>query len=290
MNESIITVKATIAVPQKLAWWLYNHPRHITQWNFASDEWCCPNAENELKEGGKFNYRMEAKDGSIGFDFRGKFDKLDQPNQLFTTIGDGRKVVTTFEANGAETIVTTVFEAETTNSVELQQQGWQAILDNFKKYAEAYATLETAHFSVEINAPAEKVFEKMLYRPGYNQWTEIFSPGSDYEGNWEKGSSINFIVVGPDGKKEGMVSRILDHVPNRHVVIEHLGVLVNGEPITDGPESMGWAGAKEIYTLHNAKDGATNVEIAVDVSQPYKAYFDKYWPAALQKLKEISEE
>jgi uncharacterized protein YndB with AHSA1/START domain len=112
-------------------------PEHITKWNSASDDWHTPYAENDLRTGGKFLSRMEAKDGSFGFDFGGVYDEV-IPNKLIAyTMGDSRKVKVDFAANGNSTTVTTNFEAETENTIELQKNGWQAILNNFKKYVEA---------------------------------------------------------------------------------------------------------------------------------------------------------
>ncbi len=135
-NKSIITVENTILAPVQKVWELWTTPRHITKWNNASDDWHTPFAENDLRVGGKFLSRMEAKDSSFGFDFGGVYDEV-KPNELITyTIGDGRKVTVIFSSIGNETKVTTTFETEDTNPIEMQRGGWQAILDNFKKYAE----------------------------------------------------------------------------------------------------------------------------------------------------------
>lgn len=107
------------------------------QWNNASDDWHTPKAENDLRVGGKFVSRMEAKDGSVGFDFWGIYDEV-KPNELIEyTMGDGRKVKVAFNGNESETTVVVTFEPEDENSRELQQGGWQAILDNFKKCVES---------------------------------------------------------------------------------------------------------------------------------------------------------
>src|SRR5437879_2044772 len=132
-----ITVEATVKVPVEKAWKLWTGSEHITHWNFASDDWHSPKAENDLRMGGKFNYRMEAKDGSFGFDFGGVYDEIKTNELIKYTIGDGRKATITFSGNGNETRITETFEAENVNTIEMQQGGWQAILNNFKKYAEA---------------------------------------------------------------------------------------------------------------------------------------------------------
>jgi uncharacterized protein YndB with AHSA1/START domain len=136
-EKTAITVEALINVPEDKVWQLWTLPEHIMQWNNASPDWHTPKADNDLRVGGKFSYIMAAKDGSFSFDFWGIYDTVKKHQTIAYTMGDGRKAETTFTKKGETTIVTTVFEAETENSVELQQGGWQAILNNFKQYAEA---------------------------------------------------------------------------------------------------------------------------------------------------------
>ena len=136
-NKTLITVQTTVKAPVEKVWKLWTAPEHITKWNNASDDWHTPFAENDLRVGGKFLARMEAKDGSYGFDFGGVYDEVKENEVIEYTIGDGRKVIVNFTGNANETKVVETFEAETTNSIEMQRGGWQAILDNFKKYAEA---------------------------------------------------------------------------------------------------------------------------------------------------------
>ena len=135
-GSTIITVSAIVKASVKKVWQYWTEPQHIMQWNNASDDWHTPKAENDLREGGTFSTRMEAKDGSFGFDFGGVYDKIKEHELIEYTIGDGRKVKIVFSTNGNETTVVESFEAETENSIELQQGGWQAILNNFKKHVE----------------------------------------------------------------------------------------------------------------------------------------------------------
>ena len=136
-EKTIITVESTVNAPVEKVWEYWTKPEHITKWNNASDDWHTPWVKADLREGGSFVARMEARDGSMGFDFGGVYDIL-RPNEYIEyTIGDGRKVKVTFSVQGNTTKVVENFEAENTNSVEIQQGGWQAILDNFKKYTEA---------------------------------------------------------------------------------------------------------------------------------------------------------
>lgn len=138
MNFTKITIEALIAASPEKVWDYYNSPKHITQWNHASDDWHCPKAENDMKIGGTYLARMEAKDGSFGFDFKAIYDEIIPMAKVAYTLEDERKVVTTFEKQGEQTKVTTVFDAERMNPIDMQKAGWQAILNNFKRYTETY--------------------------------------------------------------------------------------------------------------------------------------------------------
>ncbi|QEH41820.1 SRPBCC family protein [Chitinophaga sp. XS-30] len=137
MNTTKITVEATIAADAKKVWDYYTIPGHITKWNFASDDWQCPSATNDMRVGGKYQARMEAKDGSWGFDFEAIYDEVVEGQKFTYTMTDGRQASVVFKDLGGKTAVTIVFDAESENPVEMQKEGWQAILNNFKKYAEA---------------------------------------------------------------------------------------------------------------------------------------------------------
>lgn len=131
-----ITIETIVHAPVHKVWQYWTEPAHIKNWNFASDDWHSPHATNDLRVGGSFTSRMEAKDGSMGFDFGGVYDTVDEHKQIAYTLGDNRKVSITFTAQGDDTKVVETFDAENTNPVELQRSGWQAILDNFKRYTE----------------------------------------------------------------------------------------------------------------------------------------------------------
>jgi len=135
-TKETITVETFVKVPIAKVWEFWTKPEHITQWNNASEDWQTTRAENDLQIGGKFLSRMEAKDGSFGFDFEGIYDEVLTNEKISFTLLDDRKVVITFKPteNGVQVIET--FEAETENTLELQKFGWQAILNNFKNYVE----------------------------------------------------------------------------------------------------------------------------------------------------------
>jgi uncharacterized protein YndB with AHSA1/START domain len=139
MEQQTITVEITVTAPLSKVWEFWNEPEHVIKWNFASDDWQCPSATNDLRVGGKFTSRMEAKDGNTGFDFGGTYTEV-VPEQYISYVmdgGDARKVDVVFKQEGENVKVTETFEAETENTLEMQRSGWQAILDNFKKYVEA---------------------------------------------------------------------------------------------------------------------------------------------------------
>ncbi len=131
-----LTVKVDINAPIQKVWQYFTQPNHIMQWNHASDDWHCPAATNDLQVGGKFVYTMAAKNGSVSFDFSGTYNDLLTEELLLIILDDNRKMKVTFSSIGDETEVIEEFEPETQNPIEMQQAGWQAILDNFKRYVE----------------------------------------------------------------------------------------------------------------------------------------------------------
>jgi uncharacterized protein YndB with AHSA1/START domain len=135
--ERPITVTALVDAPMERVWNCWVLPEHITQWNQASADWHSPAAENDLRVGGQFCFRMEAKDGSMGFDFRGTYVEVIPQERIIYTIEDGRKVDIRFTQEGDNVRVVEIFEAENENAPELQQAGWQAILDHFARYTVA---------------------------------------------------------------------------------------------------------------------------------------------------------
>jgi uncharacterized protein YndB with AHSA1/START domain len=136
MERTSITVEATINAPVEKVWKYWTSPDHITKWCQASDDWHAPYADNDLRVDGQFKTTMAAKDGSFSFDFGGIYTKVQPHREIAYVIADGRKVEITFSGNDKTTKVTETFEAESENPVEMQRGGWQAILDNFKKYTE----------------------------------------------------------------------------------------------------------------------------------------------------------
>ena len=131
-----ITVDAIVNAPVEKVWDFWTNPAHIINWNKASDDWHTPKAENDLRVGGRFLSRMEARNGSAGFDFTGVYYKVDKNSLIEYTMDDGRDVIISFITDGNITKVTEIFETEEHHTAEMQRAGWQAILDNFKEYVE----------------------------------------------------------------------------------------------------------------------------------------------------------
>jgi uncharacterized protein YndB with AHSA1/START domain len=287
-EKAIITVGVIVNAPVEKVWTFWTDPRHIIHWNNASDDWFTPWAENDVRVGGRFISRMEARDGSQGFGFSGVYSVVVLNKQIFYILDDGREVRINFALNGDATTVTETFEAEQLNSIELQQEGWQAILDNFKKYVEEYGKFEMLHFELDIDAPVEKVYRTMIDGKGFADWTSESNPSSHFRGSWEKGSKILFLGMDQDGKMGGMVSSIRENIPYRFISIEHRGVVEDGKEIMNGPEVDEWAGGLENYSLREAK-GKTWLSVDVDTNQKFKSYFEATWPKALNKLKAICE-
>lgn len=132
-----ITIEANVAAPLEEVWKAWTSPADIQPWNAASEDWHCPSAEIDLSLGGKFSYRMEAKDGSMGFDLEGTFTKVCPYELIEFAIEDERLVAVEFAESDQSVTVRETFDAESTNSAEQQRQGWQAILDRFARHVEA---------------------------------------------------------------------------------------------------------------------------------------------------------
>jgi uncharacterized protein YndB with AHSA1/START domain len=139
MDYNKITIQASIEADKQKVWNFYTMPEHIIHWNFASPDWCCPSATNDMQVGGKYSARMEAKDGSFAFDFEAIYNEVIDGESFTYTMLDGRTVIISFSENNHQTEVQIIFDAETENSLELQRDGWQAILNNFKSYSETNA-------------------------------------------------------------------------------------------------------------------------------------------------------
>ncbi|RYY54398.1 MAG: polyketide cyclase [Chitinophagaceae bacterium] len=132
-----LTVSTRVNLPVEKVWKYWSAPEDIKQWNNASDDWHTPAATNDLRVGGQFSSTMAARDGSMSFEFGGEYSRVEEHKVIEYALGDGRQVKILFEGDGDSTTVTETFDPEGTNPLEMQQAGWQAIINNFKRYAEA---------------------------------------------------------------------------------------------------------------------------------------------------------
>jgi len=287
-QKTMITVETTVNAPIAKAWHVWTEPMHIMNWCFASDDWHCPDATNDVRTGGKFSSTMAAKDGSMSFDFGGEYTEVIPQQKIAYTMGDGRVATVIFTAEGDKTRITETFEAESMNSIEMQKGGWQAILDNYKKRAESTNVTDKISFEIFINAPVEKVYQLMIAEKSYQEWTAEFNPTSRFEGTWEKGAKMKFVGTGENGEIGGMVARIRENIPNQFISIQHLGEIKGNEEITTGPGVESWAGSLENYSFR-ALNGGTQVRVEMNTNEEFKSYFQDTWPKALNKLKEICE-
>jgi uncharacterized protein YndB with AHSA1/START domain len=277
-----ITIQNTILAPVASAWECYTMPKHIIDWNFASDDWCCPSATNDLKIGGLFSYRMEAKDGSMGFDFGGFYTLVEKEKAIQYTMNvepgqapeTGRKVEIIFESiTGEETKTTVNFEPETENSRELQQSGWQSILDNFKLYCET-----TNSYEIILKASAKDVWRAITTSEGLESYMKSMKVLS----NWQVGASIEYTCYNPEGtimlwndKKMVWKGEIVTFETNKMFTVAY-----------DGSAGI----LKESYTLESINEQTTKlmfIQTATD-AQAIAAYNDGN-KHSLQLLKEYLE-
>jgi len=287
-ERRVITVTVKVRAPLQRVWDFFTGPLHIIHWNNASDDWQTSYAENDLRSGGAFLSRMEARDGSEGFDFSGKYSEVIPLKEIAYTLDDGREVRVSFRETAGGTLITESFVAEDENSAELQRTGWQAILDNFRKYVEGYGPREMMHFEITIENTPENVFRIMLDDVAYREWTTPFNPTSHYSGSWKKGEKILFLGTDADGKTGGMICRIRENIPGKFLSIESLWEIIGGiEAPRDGKNSA-WSGALENYSFKPAGPD-TLLTVDTDVPEEMKSYIADSWPKALEKLKSLCE-
>jgi hypothetical protein len=152
--------------------------------------------------------------------------------------------------------------------------------------------MEKLQYKISINAPATKIYDLMLgisNKTTYEQWTAMFNPTSSYEGSWEKGSKILFVGVDENGDKGGMVSRIVEKIPNNFVSIQHYALVQGSQEITEGPDVEKWANGFENYSFEE-NNGSVTVTVDLDTTEEFVEYMNENYPKALNKLKEMAEQ
>lgn len=286
-KRTVVKITALVHAGQADVWHCWTTPFHILKWNTAVSEWHTTFAENDLRTGGKFTSRMEAKDGSMGFDFWGIYNEIVPMQKIAYTLGDDRKVTTTFEEAAGGTWIVSNFEAESENPVEMQEMGWNNILQNFKKYVEN-GFKPPMVFEIAINAPVSKVFALMTEEAAYRSWTKVFNESSHYIGNWQKASEMLFVGYDAKGQKGGMVSTIVENIKDKFISIKHLGLVKGDEKIMEGPEVEPWQGGLENYLFFETPQGCL-LRVEMDMNEEFKSYFEETWPKALATIKELAE-
>jgi len=226
-EQKIVTVHTKVDAPLDLVWKLWTTPEDIMKWNNASDDWHTPRAVNDLRTGGRFNSRMEARDGSQGFDFSGIYDKVILKERIEYTMDDGRKVTVLFSKTNGKTKITESFEPETTNSIELQHDGWQSILDNFKRYAEVKAAFANPPKITHQITPC--LWFDNQAEEAVNFYVSVFK-------NSKIGRKSYFTKEGFEfhGQKEGTVMTVDFQINGQPFVA------LNGGPIFKFTEAISW--------------------------------------------------
>lgn len=151
--------------------------------------------------------------------------------------------------------------------------------------------MKKLQYKISIHAPVTKVYDHMLgisKKTTHEQWTALFNPTSSYEGTWDKGNKMLFVGVDENGEKGGMVSRILENMPNKFVSVQHYGMVKAGKEITEGPEVEQWANGLENYTF-TENNNTTSLTVDLDTAEDFVGYMNETYPKALDKLKEICE-
>jgi uncharacterized protein YndB with AHSA1/START domain len=288
MKTQVISIDVDVKATLNMVWMLWTEAQHIEKWNYATDSWHTPKASNDLKVGGKFYSRMEAKDGSSGFDFEGTYTAIEALKKISYELKDGRKVIITFAENGEFCKVHEEFEPDDTYPISMQQDGWLAILMNFKRYAEQKKELIKLSFQCQIRANPSQVEYYMLDNEHYKIWTKAFNESSNYIGEWKKGNRIKFIGIDENGNQGGMISLIRDYIPSKFISIEHLGIYSEGKEILDGDSVNEWLGCLENYIFEENEKG-TLLKIEADSTKEFEGYLSETWPKALIILKNLCE-
>ncbi len=273
-----ITIQTIVSADKKKVWDYYTEPKHIVNWNFASDNWCCPGAENDLRIGGKYKARMEAKDKSVGFDFEAVYNEIVEGEKFTYTMEDGREVNGSFEDLDGKTKVTIIFDAEKENSEEMQKDGWQSILNQFKSYVEKQQKEIIAKASVNVDASPSQVWEALTNSERVKQY--MF--GAEVISTWKEGTPIKW-----KGEWKGKTfedkGKILKIESEQLLKYTHFSPLTGKEDKTENYHTV---------TIRlNAEDNQTNITLTQEGNgtEQEKEHSEKNWQMMLENLKKIVE-
>lgn len=293
-----ITISKIIKASVEQVYKSYLDPIDNQRWNTAGFGWSTGFVNIDPKVGGKWESEFKSPDGQNDFIFGGAFTEIIEnqkivyimPNDQGDSTKDRHAEVFFEEIEPETTKVTIIFDAETENSIERQESGWNSILDNFAKFVEIKSNPnnQTIDKFIQIQASPEKIWTTLIGPESYKVWASPFAAGNYFEGEMKYDSKIHF-MSGEAGNNSGLVSLIRVFIPNFQISFEHLGYIKDGVEDLNYPEFQTWKGLRETYTL-NPKGDITELNIFQDLTKKEAAFFDTKWDQALSQIKKLSEE
>lgn len=294
---SKITINKTINASVNHVWQAYLDPEDNKRWNTAGFGWTVGETHFDPRVGGKFEAEYKSPDGKNDFMLEGTFVEIIENQKIIYEMPQNemdkakRVVEINFESVGndstSQTNFTVTFDAEDMNTLDRQKQGWNAILENFKKFVERKSNPKNQALqkSIKIKSSPHKVWKVLTNKEKYKLWTAPFTDGSYYEGEMQYLNKIYFLS--PDNI--GLVSEVKVCIPDFQLSFEHLGTVKDGVEDLDSVEFGSWKGARETYTL-SFNDGITTLDIYQDMSAKENQFFDSKWDTALEIIKQIAQE
>lgn len=274
---SKITIGVQIEKQVDIVWSYWTKAAHIKHWYFASEDWWVPWVEQQFEVGHKFIYRMASKDGKMGFDFTGRYTDIKANESITYVLEDDREVITTFEVIDDTVYLKQVFETEDDSSAEMQKQGWQAILNQFKGYTES----DWIRFTLQkhMETTPEVVYHYLTDNDKYMSWAHVFSDDSKFYGDWVEGGEITFV----DHRESGTVALVENIIPNELIHMKHIKLLKGDSLDETSDEALIWIGTLERYELHKSEDGVL-VDVMIECHESYVGFIRDSWIEALNEI------
>jgi uncharacterized protein YndB with AHSA1/START domain len=281
MSFKTTTISQTATVPANTLFEAYLNPKDNIQWNYASDGWTTGKVDIDARVGGKFAIEYISPDRSRDFVVSGVYDEIVPNQKIVYSLDDGRPVTVQFiEKDKNATEITIELTLEDESSEEMQRAGWGMIMKHFVDYVERKnnPNNNVIRKSILIKASPEKVWKNLLDKQDYEYWTEVFTPGSTYEGEMKLNNTI--IFTSPESPAgEGMKAKIKTLIPNFQISFEHLG----------SQEASSWSGFRETYTIWPQEESLVRLDIYCDTTKEYFEMMDTSWDKALDRVKELGE-
>ncbi len=277
----VIEIEVLIKNSLDKVWEYWTGQPFISQWYSASDDWWTPWVNQNFQVDQGFVYRMEARDGSMGFDFSGVFTEIVDHEKIVYVLEDGRKVLTTFEERDGRILLKQAFDAEDQNSAQMQKDGWQAILNHFKSFCEG-DQIEMS-FRTVLGTNPNRVWEYLTLPRLYEEWAIAFSEQPKFVGQWVEGGTIDFIDF-----QEGGTRVQLDKVkPFEKLYMTHIA-MIDGQAgiVEDHPEAPTWVGTKENYDLELVGK-ETILTIHIMCHPKYVDYLRNSWEKAVKLMTHV---